>query len=83
MIRHLLLAVAFSLFASTLHAQTFRVPFHTFNGVILLDSVTVNDKRAVFLLDTGSSGTIASSSLFLLSHVPLCANRLQGKRNRV
>jgi len=59
MIRRLLLAVAFSLFASAVHAQTFRVPFHNVNGMILLDA-TVNDKPAVLLLDTGADNSLIS-----------------------
>ena len=59
MLRGLLLAVAFTLFASTVHAQTFRVPFHSVNGMILLDA-QVNGKTAVLLLDTGADFTLIS-----------------------
>ena len=39
--------------------RVFRVPFHTVNGMILLDA-TVNDKPAVLLLDTGADFTLIS-----------------------
>ena len=39
--------------------KPYRVPFHTANGMILLDA-TVNDKPAVLLLDTGSVKTMIS-----------------------
>src|SRR5207302_3475525 len=40
--------------------RIFRVPFHTVNGMVLLDA-TVNDKPAVLLLDTGSDFTLIRS----------------------
>ena len=40
--------------------QTFRIPFHTVNGMILLDA-TVNGKPAALLLDTGANNTIISA----------------------
>ena len=42
--------------------QTFRVPFHRVNSLILLD-LKVNDKPRVMLLDTGANVT-------LLRHAP-------------
>jgi predicted aspartyl protease len=47
------------LLAPLTHAQTFRVPFHSVNGMILLDA-TVNDKPAALLLDTGADFTLIS-----------------------
>jgi hypothetical protein len=56
-------ALLFLLLATPLYAQesprTFRVPFHSVNGMILLDA-TVNDKPAVLLLDTGADNSIVS-----------------------
>ena len=72
MLRRLLLAVAFTLFASTVHAQTFRVPFHTVNGMILLDA-QVNGKPAALLLDTGANSTIISAEAAGLAAVQLKA----------
>ena len=43
-------------------AKTFRVPFHSVNGMILLDA-TVNGKPATLLLDTGANLTIVSPQL--------------------
>jgi len=66
MLRRLLLAVSFSLFASTLHAQTFRVPYHSVNSMILLDA-RVNGKPAALMLDTGSAMTVLDVSALGLS----------------
>jgi len=57
-VRVLILAVLL-LFAPKVHAQTFRVPFHSVNGMILLDA-QVNGKPAVLLLDTGANFTLIS-----------------------
>lgn len=38
-------------------ARTFTVPFHSVNGMILLDA-TLNGKPATFLLDTGANNSI-------------------------
>jgi len=38
------------------------IPFHSVNGMIFLD-VTVNDKPAVLVLDTGSNHTMVSVQL--------------------
>ena len=40
-------------------AKTYRVPFHSVNGLILLDA-EVNGKRATLLLDTGAGRTVVS-----------------------
>ena len=57
MIRRILLALV--LFIPQAHAQerTFRVPFHSVIGLILLEA-TVNGKPAVLLLDTGADNSI-------------------------
>jgi len=60
-VRVLFLVLCFFL-APILHAQTFRVPFHSANGLILLD-LKVNSKPRVMLLDTGAKVT-------LLRHAP-------------
>ena len=60
MLRHLLLAVAVSLFASTVHAQTFRVPFRSVNHRILID-VEVDGTPATFLFDTGARVSVLFS----------------------
>src|SRR5215467_13653030 len=52
----LLLAVVLSLLTSAVHAQTFRVPFHSVNSMILLDG-QVNGKPVVLVLDTGAVQT--------------------------
>jgi len=39
--------------------RTFRVPFHTVNGTVLLDA-TVSNRPAVFLLDTDADFTLIS-----------------------
>ena len=44
------------LFAPRVHAQTFRVPFHTVNSMILLDG-QVNGKPVVLVFDTGAVRT--------------------------
>jgi len=69
MIRRLLLALAFSLFASNVHAQTFRVPFRSVDGLILLD-VKVNGKPSTILLDTGAN-------VSLLRHAPVNATAVE------
>lgn len=48
--------------------RTFRVPFHTVNGMILLDA-TVNDNTAKLILDTGSNVTIVSPQMFSLAQL--------------
>jgi hypothetical protein len=53
MLRRLLLVLFLAVPLQT-HAQTYRAPFHSVNGMILLDA-QVNGKPAVFLLDTGSN----------------------------
>src|SRR5712692_6465693 len=48
------------LLCQPIHAQerrTFTVPFHTVRGLILLDG-KLNDKPAVFLLDTGANNSV-------------------------
>lgn len=52
MLRRLLVVL---LLAVSLHAQerTYRVPFHSAKGFVLLDT-TLNGKPAVLLLDTGA-----------------------------
>jgi hypothetical protein len=56
-----LLFLVLLLFAGIASAQprTYRIPFHTVNGMILLDA-TVNDKPATLLLDTGADFTLIS-----------------------
>ena len=51
-------AVLFAVLALAipLHSQTFRVPFHTVNSMILLDG-QVNGKPVVLVLDTGAVQT--------------------------
>src|SRR5215471_20052135 len=51
-------AVLFAVLALAipLHSQTFRVPFHTVNSMILLDG-QVNGKPVVLVLDTGAVRT--------------------------
>jgi Aspartyl protease len=67
-----LLLLALFLFAGIASAQprTFRVPFHTVNGMILLDA-TVNGKPAVLLLGTGADSTIISAEAAGLAAVQL------------
>jgi len=60
--------------------KTFTVPFHTVNGMILLDA-TVNDKPAVLLLDTGADATLISPQASGLSTAklhPLAATKTTG-----
>jgi hypothetical protein len=68
--------LALLLFASVASAQeqrrTFRVPFHTVNGMIMLDA-EVNGKPAVLLLDTGADFTLVSPQASGLSAVKLRA----------
>ena len=61
MLRRLLVVI---LVAVSLHAQerTFRVPFHSVGGMILLEGM-VNDKPAVLLLDTGADNSIIAPQL--------------------
>ena len=51
-------AVLFAVLALAIpsYAQTFRVPFHSVNGMILLDA-QLNGKPAVLVLDTGAVQT--------------------------
>jgi hypothetical protein len=72
MIRPALLLLALFLFLDPPSAQvvgsqeqhrTFRIPFHTTNGLILLDA-TVNDNVATLVLDTGSGGTVVSPKAY-------------------
>lgn len=61
-------------------AKTYRVPFHSVNGMILLDA-TVNGKPAVLLLDTGAEFTIISAQASGLSAAKLhtlTANKAAG-----
>ena len=62
------------LFAGVVSAQerhqTFRIPFQTVNGMILLDAV-VNAKPASLLLDTGAKNTIVSPQAAGLATVQL------------
>src|SRR5215467_4689698 len=58
MIRRLLLVLLLAA-PFQVHAQTFRVPFHSAGGMILLDG-QVNGKPAVLLLDTGADFTLIS-----------------------
>jgi len=51
---------------------TFRVPFHTANGLILLDA-TVNGHPASLLLDTSASNSIVSPQAAGLTAVQLRA----------
>ncbi len=74
----LLFALLFSgVFTGVVSAQeqqprTFRIPFHSVNGMILLDA-TVNGKPASLLLDTGADATILSPQASGLSTVKLRA----------
>ena len=52
-----LVLLLYFLLAPLSHAQTFRVPFRSVNGMILLDG-QVNDKPAALLLDTGADFTL-------------------------
>jgi len=73
---HLLCGLLLLLFVSVASAQeqhrTFRIPFHSVNGMILLDA-TVNNKPAVLLLDTGADFTLISPQASGLSTVKLRA----------
>ena len=61
-VRVLFFVLLFASVASAQEHKTFAVPFHTVNGLILLD-VKVNEKPAAVLLDTGAQTTIISSAL--------------------
>ena len=52
--------------------RTFRIPFRTVNGMVLLDAV-VNGKPASLLLDTGANNTIISPQAAGLATVQLRA----------
>lgn len=55
----LLCSLTITGFAVAAETKTYRVPFHTFNGMILLDA-TVNGHPAELLLDTGANNSIVS-----------------------
>lgn len=71
--RRVLLFVLLS-FVVVLSAQTrsYRVPFHTVKGMILLDAI-VGGKPASLLLDTGANNTILSPSTAGIDAVQLRA----------
>ncbi len=50
--------------------RTFRVPFHTVSGMILVDA-TVNGHPASLLLDTGANNSILSPQAAGLAAVQL------------
>lgn len=52
--------------------RTFRIPFHSVNGMVLLDA-EVNGKPAVLLLDTGADFTLISPQASGLSKARLRA----------
>lgn len=60
--RILLFVLLFSIGVSA-QPRSYRVPFHTVNGLILLDA-TVNGHPATFVLDTGSASTIVSPKAY-------------------
>ena len=66
MVRPVLLFTTLLLFACVASPQeqprTFRVTFHTVNGLILLDA-TVNGKPQTFILDTGAQVSLLDRSL--------------------
>jgi Aspartyl protease len=60
----------FAVAAVAREGETYRVPFHTINGMILLDAV-VDGKPASLLLDTGANNTIISTQAAGLATVQL------------
>lgn len=50
--------------------QTFRIPFHTVNGMVLLDAV-VDGKPASLLPDIGADNTIVSAQAVGVATVQL------------
>jgi hypothetical protein len=67
-------------FCPPIHAQerrTYTVPFHTVKGLILLDG-KLNDKPAVFLLDTGANNSVVDYRAAGLDNLKLDALRSTG-----
>jgi hypothetical protein len=76
----LMLGLLTFILASVTSAQThrtFRVPFHTVSGMILVDAI-VNGHPASLLLDTGANNTILSPQAVGLATVQLRALQATG-----